>query len=107
MTGSGARWPGCSRRRGARMVEYWHWHTLPFGAEAHRAGCCRTAAFPRAREIARMGADLRQVGDAFADATPDADVVVPTTRTEFARRPRGPCGGDGPMMVDPTRTGTS
>ena len=21
--------------RGARMVEYWHWHTLPFGADRH------------------------------------------------------------------------
>ena len=26
--------PEEARARGARLVEYWHWNTLPFGAEA-------------------------------------------------------------------------
>ncbi len=91
--------------RGARMVEYWHWHTLPYGAEAHWGGVLPHSGVPgRAyREVARIGAELRQVGDAFADATPDADVaVLYDSDSKFALSTQGPVpGGDGQMMVDP------
>ena len=91
--------------RGARLVEYWHWHTLPFGAEAHWGGVLPHSGVPgRAyREIARIGAELGTAGDAFADATPDVDVaVLYDTDSKFALSTQGPVqGGDGPMMVDP------
>ena len=91
--------------RGARLVEYWHWHTLPFGAEAHWGGVLPHSGIPgRAyREIARIGAELGAVGDAFADATPDFDVaVLYDTDSKFALSTQGPVpGGDGAMMVDP------
>ena len=91
--------------RGARLVEYWHWHTLPFGAEAHWGGVLPHSGTPgRAyREIARIGAELGPVGDAFEGATPDADVaVLYDSDSKFAMSTQGPLtGGDGQMMVDP------
>jgi beta-galactosidase len=91
--------------RGARMVEYWHWHTLPFGAEAHWGGVLPHSGIPgRAyREIARIGAELGEVGDAFADATPDFDVaVLYDSDSKFALSTQGPVPGDeGHALVDP------
>ena len=91
--------------RGARLVEYWHWHTLPFGAEAHWGGVLPHSGIPgRAyREIARIGAELATVGDAFADATPDHDVaVLYDSDSKFALSTQGPVpGGDGQFRVDP------
>ena len=91
--------------RGARMVEYWHWHTLPFGAEAHWGGVLPHSGIPgRAyREIARIGAELGTVGDAFADATPDHDVaVLYDSDSKFALSTQGPVpGGDGQFEGGP------
>ena len=90
--------------RGARMVEYWHWHTLPFGAETYWGGVLPHSGIPgRAyREIARIGAELREVGDAFADATPDYDIaVLYDSDSKFALATQGPVRGDGLGHVDP------
>jgi len=79
--------------RGARMVEYWHWHTLPFGAETYWGGVVPHSGIPgRAyREIARIGAELREVGDAFADAEPDFDIaVLYDSDSKFALSTQGP-----------------
>jgi beta-galactosidase len=64
--------------RGARMIEYWHWNTLPYGAETHWGGVLPHSGQPgRAyREIARLGGELGLAGAAFADAEPDFDVAV-------------------------------
>ena len=64
--------------RGASMVEYWHWHTLHFGAETYWGGVLPHSGRPgRAyREIARIGAELRAAGSLVAGATPDADVTM-------------------------------
>jgi beta-galactosidase len=64
--------------RGARMIEYWHWHTLHFGAETYWGGVLPHSGRPgRAyREIARIGAELRELGDALDGLTPDADVAI-------------------------------
>ncbi|GAB3662002.1 beta-galactosidase [Glycomyces tarimensis] len=64
--------------RGARMVEYWHWHTLHFGTETYWGGILPHSLKPgRAYgELARLGAELRRAGDVLADMTPDADVAV-------------------------------
>lgn len=64
--------------RGARMVEYWHWHTLHFGTETFWGGVLPHDQQPgRAyREIARLGAELGTASDLLAGATPDADVAL-------------------------------
>ncbi|HEY3438667.1 MAG TPA: beta-galactosidase [Actinotalea sp.] len=63
--------------RGARMVEYWHWHTLHFGTETFWGGVLPHDQNPgRAYgEIARLGAELRSAGALVAGAEPDADVA--------------------------------
>ncbi len=63
--------------RGARMVEYWHWHTLHFGTETFWGGVLPHDGQPgRAyAEIARLGAELRVAGGLVAGSTPDADVA--------------------------------
>ncbi|WP_456826725.1 beta-galactosidase, partial [Cellulomonas sp. P5_E12] len=73
--------------RGARMVEYWHWHTLHYGAETYWGGVLPHSGRPgRAyEEIARLGAELARAGGAIADATPDADIaILSSTKARFA-----------------------
>jgi beta-galactosidase len=64
--------------RGARMVEYWHWHTLRFGAETYWGGVLPHSGLPGRtyRELARLGAELETAGDLVAGLTPDADVTL-------------------------------
>ncbi len=64
--------------RGARMISYWHWNTLAFGAETYWGGVLPHSGEPGRvyRELARIGAELGRAGDAFADAEPDFDVAV-------------------------------
>ncbi|MCI2959488.1 beta-galactosidase [Agromyces atrinae] len=63
--------------RGARMVEYWHWHTLHFGAETYWGGVLPHSQKPgrHYREVAQIGADFAAAGAAVADSTPDSDVA--------------------------------
>ena len=64
--------------RGARMIEYWHWHTLHVGAETYWGGVLPHSLEPGRvyEQIAALGNDLTRAADAFATATPDADVAV-------------------------------
>jgi beta-galactosidase len=64
--------------RGARMIEYWHWHTLHFGAETYWGGVLPHSGRPGRtyRELARLGADFRAAGDLVAGLTPDADITM-------------------------------
>jgi beta-galactosidase len=64
--------------RGASMIEYWHWRTLPFGAETYWAGVLPHSGRPgRAyREIARIGAELERAGELVAQLVPDADITM-------------------------------
>jgi beta-galactosidase len=64
--------------RGARMVEYWHWHTLHFGAETYWGGVLPHSGHPGRtyRELARLGTELASAGDLVAGLTPDADVTL-------------------------------
>ncbi|MDX6354116.1 MAG: beta-galactosidase [Streptomyces sp.] len=64
--------------RGARMIEYWHWHTLHFGAETYWGGVLPHSGQPGRtyRELARLGAELEAAGDLVAGLTPDADVTM-------------------------------
>ena len=88
--------------RGARLIEYWHWNTLPFGAETYWGGVLPHSGIPgRAyREIARIGQELREAGQAFASAEPDYDVaVLYDCDSKFALSTQGPLWGE--PLVDP------
>ncbi|WP_033306791.1 beta-galactosidase [Streptomyces iakyrus] len=63
--------------RGASMIEYWHWHTLHFGAETYWGGILPHNGRPGRvyRELASLGAELERAGDLAASLTPDADVA--------------------------------
>jgi beta-galactosidase len=64
--------------RGARMIEYWHWHTLHFGAETYWGGVLPHSGRPGRtyRELSRIGAELEAAGDLVAGLVPDADVAM-------------------------------
>ncbi|TCN35500.1 beta-galactosidase [Kribbella orskensis] len=64
--------------RGASMIEYWHWHTLHFGAETYWGGVLPHSGRPGRtyREIARLGAELEAAGSVVAGLTPDSDVTM-------------------------------
>ncbi|WP_235472270.1 beta-galactosidase trimerization domain-containing protein, partial [Frigoribacterium sp. Leaf44] len=64
--------------RGARMVEYWHWHTLHFGVETYWGGVLPHSQRPGRihREVAALGATLKAVGGAVDGLEPDADVLM-------------------------------
>jgi beta-galactosidase len=92
--------------RGARLVEYWHWNTLPFGAEAYWGGVLPHSGVPgRAyAEIARTGQELRTAGGAFAAAEPDYDIaLLYDSDSKFALSTQGPLRSgplDGGALVD-------
>ncbi|GAA1447463.1 beta-galactosidase [Leifsonia poae] len=64
--------------RGARMIEYWHWHTLHFGVETYWGGVLPHSQVPGRiyREVAELGASLKRIGDALDGFEPDADVLM-------------------------------
>jgi beta-galactosidase len=64
--------------RGARMIEYWHWHTLHFGAETYWGGVLPHSGKPGRtyREIQRIGAELEKAGALVAGLVPDADIAM-------------------------------
>jgi beta-galactosidase len=64
--------------RGATMIEYWHWHTLHYGAETYWGGVLPHSLQPGRvyAEIARLGEDFRRAGALAAGLTPDADVAL-------------------------------
>jgi beta-galactosidase len=93
--------------RGARLVEYWHWNTLPFGTEAYWGGVLPHSGLPgRAyHEIARIGQELRAAGGAFAAAEPDYDIaLLYDSDSKFALATQGPLRSgplEGGALVDP------
>jgi beta-galactosidase len=60
------------------MIEYWHWHTLHYGAETYWGGVLPHNGRPGRtyREVARLGAELAKAGELVAGITPDADVTL-------------------------------
>ncbi|MGW3649855.1 beta-galactosidase [Streptomyces sp. NPDC000878] len=64
--------------RGARMIEYWHWHTLHFGAETYWGGVLPHNGRPGRTyaELARLGAELDAAGPLVAGLEPDADITM-------------------------------
>jgi beta-galactosidase len=60
------------------MIEYWHWHTLHYGAETYWGGVLPHSGRPGRtyREIARIGAEFEAAGDLLVGIRPDADVAM-------------------------------
>ena len=64
--------------RGARMVEYWHWHSLHYGAETYWGGILGHSLEPgRAYdELSAVAGELRRVSADIDDLRPHSDVAV-------------------------------
>ncbi|GAA2934817.1 beta-galactosidase [Microbacterium luteolum] len=64
--------------RGARLVSYWHWHTLHSGAEVHWGGILGHDLQPGRvyDEIAEIGRQFAVASGWLADAVPDADIGI-------------------------------
>ncbi|MFE9674094.1 beta-galactosidase [Streptomyces sp. NPDC006259] len=64
--------------RGARMIEYWHWNTLHFGAETYWGGVLPHTGQPGRTyaELARLGAEFETAGALVAGLEPDADITM-------------------------------
>ncbi|MFI5712016.1 beta-galactosidase [Kribbella sp. NPDC051620] len=64
--------------RGAKMIEYWHWHTLHFGTETYWGGVLPHSGLPGRtyQEVAQLGAELEAAGSLVVDLTPDSDVTM-------------------------------
>ncbi|MFE7504724.1 beta-galactosidase [Promicromonospora sp. NPDC057488] len=64
--------------RGARLVSYWHWHTLHSGAEAHWGGILGHDLEPGRvyDQVAATGRQLAAAAPWLADARPDEQVGV-------------------------------
>lgn len=64
--------------RGARMIEYWQWQTLRFGAETYWGGVLPHSGQPGRTyaELARLGAEFDKAGPLVAGLEPDADVTM-------------------------------
>jgi beta-galactosidase len=64
--------------RGARMIEYWHWHTLHFGTETYWGGILPHSGRPGRvyAELARLGTEFDTAGALVAGIEPDADIAM-------------------------------
>lgn len=64
--------------RGAAMIEYWHWHTLPYGAETYWGGVLPHSLVPGRvySEVAEIGGELAKIGRTLDGFEPDADIAI-------------------------------
>jgi beta-galactosidase len=89
--------------RGARMVEYWHWHSIHFGHETYWLGVLGHDGEPGRcyAEVRRTARELRRAGSAVADLVPDADVAVLCSReSRWAMEFQPPLAGEGGLEPD-------
>ena len=90
--------------RGARMVEYWHWHSIHFGHEAYWLGVLNHDGEPGRcyDEVKRIAGELKRAGPAVADLEPDADVALLYSReSKWAMEFHPPLAVDGGIAADP------
>ena len=95
--------------RGARMIEYWNWHTLHYGTETHWVGVLPHDQIPGRvyDQLSILGAELRKAGDLVAGLIPDAQgLAAPTPRSGSERPARsGPRSGTRPRLLPAHRRG--
>ena len=85
--------------RGARLIEYWHWHTLPWGSETYWTGVLPHDGVPGRiyEQIATLGKELQAAGDVVADLVPDAAVgLLWSNASAWALSFEAPFAGDDP-----------
>lgn len=90
--------------RGARMVEYWHWHTNHFGAETYWQGVLNHDGEPGRcyEEVKRIAGELRVAGAVITDLEPDADVaIVYSPESKWALGFQPPLTRPGTNVPDP------
>ena len=70
--------------RGARMISYWHWNTLAFGAETYWGGVLPHSGEPGRvyRELAVLGGEL--AAPATRSRTPSPTSTSPSSTTPTA-----------------------
>ncbi|TXR56276.1 beta-galactosidase [Quadrisphaera setariae] len=91
--------------RGARMVEYWHWHTLHAGTETYWGGVLPHDQQPGRvyEQLAQLGAELGTAGATVAGLHPDAQVgllySVPSKWGLSFQPPTAPSSAPGPYPV--------
>lgn len=64
--------------RGARMVEYWHWHSLHYGAETYWGGILGHSLQPGRtyEELSATAGELQQAAGVLDGLTPRSDVAM-------------------------------
>ena len=64
--------------RGARMIGYWHWHTLHHGKETYWGGILPHSGRPGRvyQQISQLGRELGRARELLDGLVPDADVAI-------------------------------
>ena len=64
--------------RGARMIEYWHWHSLHYGAETYWGGILGHSLEPGRTydELSAIAGEFKQAGSAIEGLRPRSDVAL-------------------------------
>jgi beta-galactosidase len=89
--------------RGARMVEYWHWHSIHSGHETYWLGVLNHDGEPGRcyDEVKRIAAELGRAAGALVDLVPDADVaVLYSSESKWALEFQPPLAVDGGIAPD-------
>jgi beta-galactosidase len=82
--------------RGARMVEYWHWHTQHYGAEMYWGGILGHSLQPGRiyEELAAVAGELKRAEDTLEGLRPSSDVgVLVSAESRWAMEFAGPLQG--------------
>lgn len=90
--------------RGARAIEYWHWHTLHFGHETFWGGVLGHSLEPgRAyEEFSRIGEELKRTSAQLSGYRPDADVMILNSpESKWAMQFQPPLAVEGTALPDP------
>lgn len=102
MTSAFPHWPGQFKQaalamvsRGAEMIEYWHWHTLPFGIENHWGGILPHSLQPgRSYRAFQETARTLEAVSGLGRLTPAAEVaIVINTASKWLFEYQGPIRG--------------
>jgi beta-galactosidase len=89
--------------RGARMVEYWHWHSIHFGHEAYWLGVLNHDGEPGRcyDEVKRIAGEFKRAGSTVVDLVPGADVALLYSReSKWAMEFHPPLAVEGDFAPD-------
>lgn len=95
--------------RGATMIEYWHWHTLHYGAETFWGGILPHSQEPGRtyQQLAALGAEFHRAGPLVAALTPDTDVTLLYSADSKRALTEHPCSPHPTAAPTPARTRAS